>query len=103
MTRKETQMKQLVDIHTLLSTYEDMDDLHEDPEAASEKLNTVLHMVYDNSDEYIAGDVLENMLTYSWEHWHQDRNLSEIEVDDLVDWVDHLLNTWDNDEYLDRQ
>jgi hypothetical protein len=96
-------MKQLVDIHTLLSTYEDMDDLHDDPDAASEKLNTVLHMVYDNCDEDIASDILENMITYSWEHWHLDTQLAEIEVDDLVDWVDHLLNTWDNEEYLEQQ
>jgi hypothetical protein len=39
------------------------------------------------------------MLSFVWEHWHQDKHLSDIEVDDLVDWVDHLMNTWDNDAY----
>ena len=96
-------MKILVDIHILLSTPEDMDDIHEDPYAASEMLNTALHMVYDNSEEDIKRDELENMLAYTWEHWHQDKHLADIEVDDLVDWVDHLLNTWDNEAYIEQQ
>ena len=95
-------MKHLVDVHILLSTVADMDDLHDDPEAASENLNTALHLIYDNADADIASDALENMLAYAWEHWHQDKHLSVIEVDDLVDWVDHLFNTWDNEAYLAR-
>ncbi|MFT6330120.1 MAG: hypothetical protein ACJAYN_002058, partial [Bermanella sp.] len=30
--------------------------------------------------------------------WHLESYLLEIEVDDLVDWVDHLLSTWDDSE-----
>jgi len=93
-------MKHLVDIHIVLSTPQDMDDIHDYPEAASEKLNAILHMVYDNSQEDISSQELENMLSFVWEHWHQDKHLSDIEVDDLVDWVDHLLNTWDNEAFI---
>lgn len=96
-------MKQFVDIHTLLSTPDDMDDIHDDAYAASENLNTVLHMVYDSIEDDIKRDVLENMLAFTWEHWHQDKYLSEIEIEDLVDWVDHLLNTWDNDAFVEAQ
>jgi hypothetical protein len=39
-------MKHFVDIHTILSTAQDMDDIHDEPEAASDKLNEVLHLVY---------------------------------------------------------
>jgi Fe-S-cluster formation regulator IscX/YfhJ len=92
-------MKHFVDIHTILSTVQDMDDIHDDPYAASEKLNEALHLVYDMADNDIPREELENMLSFVWEHWHQDKHLSDIEVDDLVDWVDHLMNTWDNDAH----
>ncbi|GAB54930.1 hypothetical protein GPUN_0795 [Glaciecola punicea ACAM 611] len=92
-------MKHFVDIHTILSTAEDMDDIHDEPQAASDRLNEVLHLVYDMSSDDIPSQELENMLSFVWEHWHPDKHLSDIEVDDLVDWVDHLMNTWDNDAY----
>nr|WP_136249494.1 hypothetical protein [Ningiella ruwaisensis] len=85
-------MKHLVDIHMVLSTPEDMEDYHDDPEAASDSLNMVLHMVYDKADDDMAPDKLEEYLTNTWEYWHQERHLADIEVDDLLDWVDHLLN-----------
>jgi hypothetical protein len=90
-------MKHIVDIHMILSTPEDMDDLHDEPDAASDKLNEVLHMVYDHADEDIDTDKLEKLLADTWEYWHRDRHLVDIEVDDLIDWVDHLFNTWNND------
>ncbi|MFC4699478.1 hypothetical protein ACFO4O_04815 [Glaciecola siphonariae] len=91
-------MKHLVDIHMVLCTSEDMDDFHDDPELASEKLNMALHMVYDKADEDIATGKLEELLANTWEYWHQDKYLVDIEVDDLLDWVDHLYNTWNNAE-----
>lgn len=89
-------MKQLVDIHTILSTWHDMEDVHEDPDVASEKLNMILHMVYDNALDDIDTQTLNNMLAYTWKHWHVDRNLADIDEDDLVDWVDHLMANWDD-------
>ncbi|MBF7072785.1 hypothetical protein ISG33_05140 [Glaciecola sp. MH2013] len=91
-------MKQFVDIHTLLSTPEDMEDIHDDSEEASDKLNLILHMVFDRIEEDEETDRINNILSKTWEHWHQDRYLLDIEVDDLVDWVDHLLSTWDDSE-----
>jgi len=40
-------------------------------------------------------------LHYAWESWQQDKHLLEIDDDELLDWVDHTLATWDdasNDE-----
>lgn len=93
-------MKHFVDIHTLLSTAEDMEDLHEDPYEASEKLNTILHMVFDACEDDIETAKLEKLLEKTWHHWHQDSYLLDIEVDDLLDWVDHLISTIDNDDDL---
>jgi hypothetical protein len=89
-------MKHFVDIQMILSTPEDMDDLHDEPDIASDKLNEVLHMVYDRADEDIDSHKLEKLLEDTWEYWHRDRHLVDIEVDDLIDWVDHLFNTWNN-------
>jgi hypothetical protein len=80
----------------VLSTPEDMDDWHDDPSLASDQLNEILHMVYDRADEDIETDKLEKLLSDTWEYWHRDQHLGDIEVDDLLDWVDHLFNTWNN-------
>ena len=94
-------MKSSVDIHVVLSTYEDMEDFHDDPDEASERLNFILHAVYDNAEEDIEIQRLEQILHYAWESWQQDKHLLEIDDDELLDWVDHTLATWDdasNDE-----
>ena len=94
-------MKSSVDIHVVLSTFEDMEDFHDDPDEASERLNFILHAVYDSAEEDIETQRLEQILHYAWESWQQDRHLLEIDDDELLDWVDHTLATWDdavNDE-----
>ncbi len=66
-----------------------MEDFHDDPDEASERLNFILHAVYDNAEEDIETQRLEQILHYAWESWQQDK------------WVDHTLATWDdasNDE-----
>lgn len=91
-------MKDFVDIHVLLSTPDDMEDVHEDPYEASEKLNTILHLVFDHINEDEEVETIHRIIEKTWEHWHLESYLLEIEVDDLVDWVDHLLSTWDDSE-----
>jgi len=68
-------MKSSVDIHVVLSTYEDMEDFHDDPDEASERLNFILHAVYDNAEEDIETQRLEQILHYAWESWQQDKHL----------------------------
>jgi hypothetical protein len=90
-------MKYNVDIHVVLSTYEDMEDNHDDPDEASERLNFVLHAMYDRADEDIETHRLEQLLQHGWESWQQDKHLLEIDDDELLDWVDHALATWDDE------
>jgi hypothetical protein len=57
--------------------------------------------VYDNAEKDIETQRLEQILHYAWESWQQDKHLLEIDDDELLDWVDHTLATWDdasNDE-----
>lgn len=94
-------MKDNVDIHVVLATPEDMDDHHSDPHEAAERLNFILHAMYDKADEDIDTGRLERILHYTWEEWHQNASLLDIDDDELLDWVDHTLATWDdasNDE-----
>lgn len=91
-------MKELIDIHTLLSTPSDMEDIHAEAEKASDNLNAILHMVYDRLDDEMDVTQIENILSHVWEHWHQDQYLGDIDTEDSVEWVDYLMNTWDNPE-----
>ncbi|MEC9263247.1 MAG: hypothetical protein VYD53_17980 [Pseudomonadota bacterium] len=94
-------MKHMVDIQVVLATWQDMEDVFEDPDEAAERLNTVLHMVYDRAEEDIETERLEKILAHTWSIWHQDDNLLYVNDDDLLDWVDHLLATWDDADNLD--
>ena len=90
-------MKDMVDVHVVLATAEDMEFWDDLAEEAAEKLNIILHMLYDNADEDITVSSLENMFQHIWENWREDSHLLEIDDEDLRDWVDHLLATWDDD------
>ncbi|NVK57165.1 MAG: hypothetical protein HWE26_16290 [Alteromonadaceae bacterium] len=94
-------MKSMVDIQVVLATWQDMEDIYEDPDEAAERLNTILHMVYDRAEDDIDTTRLEKLLAYTWSIWHQDDNLLYVNEDDLLDWVDHLLATWDDADNLD--
>ena len=89
-------MKELIDIHTVLSTPEDMDDYHDNPEEASDTLNMILHTIYQLVAEDINRESLEGMLQHAWEYWHRESQLTDIDDDDLRDWVDQMLATWDD-------
>lgn len=89
-------MKHLVDIHVVLATPEDMDFWEDQADEATEKLNMILHMLYDSADEDIEPSQLENMLQHIWENWREDSHLLDIDDEDLRDWVDHLLASWDD-------
>lgn len=89
-------MKHLVDIHVVLSTPQDFDVWEEQAEEASDKFNTILHMLYDGADEDIAVERLEKMIQHVWENWLEDRHLLDIEDEELRDWVDQLIATWDD-------
>ncbi|MCV2884137.1 hypothetical protein OE749_05480 [Aestuariibacter sp. AA17] len=92
-------MKHFVDIQVVLSTPDDLDYWDELAYEASEKLNTILHMLYDRADEDIPTAKLENMLQHVWESWREDGLLLDIDDEDLLDWVDQLLATWDDEDF----
>ncbi len=94
-------MKNMVDIQVVLATWQDMEDVYEEPDEAAECLNTILHMVYDRAEDDIETTRLEQLLAHTWSIWHQDDNLLYVNEDDLLDWVDHLLATWDDADNLD--
>ena len=90
-------MKELFDIHVVLATSEDMDIFDDEhAEEAAEQLNTILHMLYDKADEDTSVEKLENMVQHIWDTWREDSDLLSIDLQDLSDWVDQLLATWDD-------
>ncbi|MFT5676056.1 MAG: hypothetical protein ACI808_001992 [Paraglaciecola sp.] len=95
-------MKNMVDIHVTLATLEDMEFWEDQAEEAADRLNSLLHMLYEKADEDIDSVSLENMIQYIWENWREDSHLLDIDEDDLYDWVDQLLATWDDEHQQPR-
>lgn len=93
-------MKHNIDIQVVLATIDDMEDIHSDPDAACEQLNFILHALYDRADDDISVSDMEKILQLAWETWQHDSHLSDLDEDELLDWVDHTLTSWDDAEQL---
>lgn len=89
-------MKTLIDIHVVLATPEDMDVWEEQAEIAADRLNDLLFMLYDRAEHDTPIERLENQIQKVWEIWREDEHLLDIDPQDLSDWVDQLLATWDD-------
>ncbi|MDN4504209.1 hypothetical protein QX776_17510 [Alteromonadaceae bacterium BrNp21-10] len=89
-------MKEMIDIHVVLATDEDMQHWDEDADLALERFNDMLHYLYDSVDDDIEMQQLENMIQHIWEFWLKDQHLIDIDAEDLQDWVDQLVATWDD-------
>jgi hypothetical protein len=92
----------MIDIQVVLATVEDMDFWDDRAFEATDRMNTILHMLYDHAHEDIKTVSLENMIQYIWENWREDAHLLDIDEDDLYDWVDQLLATWDDEHQEPR-
>lgn len=92
-------MKDNVDIYVALATLEDVEDYHDEAEEALDKLNTILHLLYDKADEEIETERLEKMINYTWETWLRDPHLVALDEDEMLDWVDQTLASWDDAQY----
>ncbi len=92
----------MIDIQVVLATVEDMDFWDDRADDATDRMNTILHLLYDKADEDINTTSLENMIQYIWENWREDAHLLDIDEDDLYDWVDQLLATWDDEHQEPR-
>ncbi|WP_166423055.1 hypothetical protein [Paraglaciecola sp. 20A4] len=95
-------MKSSIDIHVTLATRDDMDFWEDNAEEAMDRFNSLLHQLYDSADEDIDTVSLENMIQYIWENWRNDSHLLDIDDDDLFEWVDQLLATWDDEHQEPR-
>ena len=95
-------MKNMIDIQVVLATVEDMDFWEDRADEATDRMNTILHLLYDKADEDINVTSLENMIQYIWENWREDAHLLDIDEDDLYDWVDQLLASWDDEHQEPR-
>jgi hypothetical protein len=95
-------VKHTIDIQVVLATVEDMDFWEDRASEATDRMNTILHMLYDKAHEDINSTSLENMIQYIWENWREDAHLLDIDEDDLYDWVDQLLATWDDEHQEPR-
>ena len=89
-------MKSLIDIHVALSTPADMEIWEDKAEEASDRLNDLLFMLYERAEEDTSVEKLEQQIQKVWEIWLEDDHLLDIDMQDLSDWVDHLLATWDD-------
>lgn len=89
-------MKDLVDIHVVLATADDMEQWEDEAEYAADKLNSFLHILYDKLDDATPVTQIEQMLQHIWEIWSQDTQLVDIDETDIVDWVDQLISSWED-------
>ena len=88
-------MKELIDVHVVLATASDFEQWDELAEDVAEKFNVIVHAIFDHIPEDIQLSVFDHLIQDVWETWANDRQLMEIEDDDLVCWAKEFLLGWD--------
>ena len=88
-------MKELIDVHVVLATPSDFEQWDEFAGEAAEKFNVIVHAIFDHIPEDIQISAFDQLIQDVWENWANDRQLMEIDDDDLVCWAQEFLLGWD--------
>ncbi|AWB67736.1 hypothetical protein C2869_15385 [Saccharobesus litoralis] len=85
-------MKEFVIIQDYLIEPQELANWHDNAELASDNLNLVLHMIFDQADQDISPDKLAELLVNASQLLAQNEYLTEFEnEDEISDWVAQFL------------
>ncbi len=92
-------MKEFVDVRDYIVSAAVVGDWDGEEELVAERFNDILHTLYDMAEEDIETEVLERLLTMVWHHWIGQTELPELEIDEILDWCQHVLQN--REQYLE--
>jgi len=92
-------MKEFVDVRDYIVSDAVVGDWDGEEELVAERFNDILHTLYDMAEEDIETEVLERLLTMVWHYWIGQAELPELEIDEILDWCQHVLRN--REQYLE--
>ncbi len=91
-------MKEFFDIQVVLATPADFEQYEEQSDVAADKLNLLLHVLYQRAEEDTSVMRMDAMVQKVWDTWITDPHLIDLDDDEAVDWVDQLLASWEDEQ-----
>ena len=85
-------MKELVDIHVFLVSEEILGDWDGQAAEVADKVNMLLHLIYDRAPDDIEAQSLIRLLESVLPVWCQDDAILDADEYDLISWVDAQLD-----------
>ena len=91
-------MKDLVNIQDFLVTPFEVGDWEGEEEVVADKLNELLHFCWDLVPEDMSVEAIEKALNGIWDNLRGDTLLIDVEMDQLQDWVETYMRSFENIE-----
>jgi hypothetical protein len=90
-------MKDLINIQDYLVNADEIGDWEGDEEIVADRLNELLHYCWGLIPDQMEVETINQVLTGIWDNLRGNTSLLDVEMDELIDWVDnYLLNTQEN-------
>ncbi|KZN33283.1 hypothetical protein L1286_14005 [Pseudoalteromonas sp. SMS1] len=86
-------MKDMLNVQDYLFSTFDVGDWEGDEEQVAETLNELIHFAWEKLPEDLGSEQIDHIINGIWEHLRGDMALIDTELDELLDWVTHYINS----------
>ncbi|ESP93310.1 MULTISPECIES: hypothetical protein [Pseudoalteromonas] len=86
-------MKDMLNVQDYLFSNFDVGDWEGDEEQVAETLNELIHFAWERLPEDLGSEQIDQIINGIWEHLRGDMALIETDLDELLDWVTHYINS----------
>ena len=86
-------MKDMLQVQDYLFSYADVGDWEGEEEVVAERLNELIHHAWDLLPEDLDCDTIDRLIEGIWEHLRGDLAVREADIEELIDWVTHYINS----------
>lgn len=86
-------MKDLLSVQDYLFSIVDVGDWEGEEELVCERLNELIHHAWERLPDDLSCDQIDTIITGIWEHLRGDLALIDAELEELLDWVEHYIDS----------
>lgn len=86
-------MKDMLSVHDYLVAQDEIGDWDGEEEMVADKLNELFHYTWQRLPDDMSVEDIDNAMHGVWQQLRGSTVLLEVELDDLIDWVDNYVGT----------
>ncbi|GAP76434.1 hypothetical protein W04_2983 [Pseudoalteromonas sp. SW0106-04] len=86
-------MKDLLSVHDYLFAQSDIGDWEGEEEFVTERYNELIHHAWECLDDDLSCERIDEIINGIWEQLRGDTALLDAEHEELMDWVEHYVDS----------